>query len=107
MDETRWHIALFLGSAELVGGSHDGQVQHLEFKFDISRSHGSFQRVDKLVGILFPSEPLDDDAACPCLNMHVEGMLGSELVVLRVYAFALEEAGPGVRCKENGTWELV
>lgn len=107
MDDTRWHIALFLGSAEFVGGVDDGRLQHLDFRFDVCRLYQLFQRVDKLVWNVFPPEPIDEDAPCPCSNLHAEGMVGTEPVVLRVYAFAPEEAGPGLRCKENGSWELV
>jgi hypothetical protein len=107
LDETRWHVSLFLGSSEFVGGIDDGRVSHLDFRFDICRLYALFQRVDKLVWNVFPPEPADEDAPSPCSNLHAEGMVGTEPIILRVYAFAPEEAGPGLRCKENGSWELV
>lgn len=107
LDETRWHIGMFLGSAEFVGGIDDGRVQNLDFRFDVARLYQLFQRVDKFVWNVFPPDLGCDDEPSPCSHLHVEGMVGTEPVVLRVYAFAPEDAGPGLRCKENGTWELV
>lgn len=106
LDESRWQIGMFLGSAEFVGGSDDGRVQHLDFRFDLHRLYGLFQRVDKLQWNVFPPE-LETGEPQPCSHLRIEGMIGTEPVLLRIYAFAPEDAGPGIRCKQNGTWELV
>lgn len=104
--EGAWEIALYLGSAELIGGKDDGHVQVVDFQFDLARLVELIQPVEKFVWNAIPARPGIDGPPDRSL-IAIQGLHDGNRVHLHVYGTPPDEAGPGLRFFEDGRWETT
>ena len=104
--DDRWEVGMYLGTTELVGGKADGDVQHVDFQFDLMRLYRLFSQIDLLQWNAFPQSP-SADSEFECSFIALEGKFNQNPLRLRVFCTPPTEAGPGLRHHTDGTWETV
>lgn len=106
LGEDRWEVSMYLGKTELVGGKSDGEMQHLDFQFDLLKMTKYFDHIETLRWNAFPSgSDINDGPECSFVS--IEGKYEDNSLMLRIFCTPPEQAGPGLRQFTDGTWEPV
>lgn len=100
-----WEIGMYLGSTEFVGGKVDGEVQHVDFEFDLLRVSRLFKHIETFRWNALPSSDLQESADISFIV--IRAVYEGHPVHLRVFCTPPAEAGPGLRKHTDGTWEPV
>lgn len=118
-DEDRWHIGMYLGKTEIVGGRDDGDCRHPGFEFDLRRLLEMFGLVERLVWSARPPSPLPplprgeepgerDNADLPTGSfLTLDGLVDDNPVRLQIFSIAPATAGPGLREYADGRRDPV
>jgi hypothetical protein len=110
-DERGWTVCLYLGTTEIVGGARDGQIEHADFRIDLTRLSALFVRLDRfewysLAGGYGGSQA---ERIRSLVTVHgaVEGVSqdtnGNHDVRLELLAIPPDFVGPGLHCRPDGT----
>lgn len=102
----RWDVSMYLGKTESVGGKDDGEVQHVDFQFDILKVQQQFSRIDSLRWNAFPGGR-EEAESTECSFVSIDGLRGENALRLRIFCTPPVQAGPGLRHHSDGTWEPV
>ncbi len=105
--DDRWEISVFLGGREAVGGPLDGELQPVNFRFDVQGLARLFEQVYSIGWNAIPNGHDCLGAGTMESFLTAEGVAGGQRVSLRVHAVAPDEAGPGQRQHADGRLELV
>ena len=99
--DDRWHVGLFLGATEIVGGPRDGQSKHTNFQFDLGKLAGLFSRIEAMTWLALP-ESGEPESASPFSSVTVDGIYDGNAVRLQLFSIPPVEAGPGFRTYPDG-----
>lgn len=110
LDDDRWHVRLYLGRTEIVGGPNDGESRHTGFTFDVSRLLAILDGVESLRWSVSPesADPVPPEAprrGASCLT--IEGHFADNPVRLQIPSIPPAEAGPAFRRYPDGGWDPV
>jgi hypothetical protein len=105
-DEGGWHISLYLGAVEMVGGKADGHSRAPDFRCDLKRLLEQFVRIDELEWTVSPQSSLSGNS-CEQSLITIGGLVGASRVWLSVRSSAPEAVGPGLREFPDGRVESV
>lgn len=97
--EERWIVEMYLGAMEVVGGPDDGNLRHVDFRFELQSLQALFDEVEQMHFTALPGDPAGDTRA----SLLVEGRVGDDRVRLHVYAVPPAAAGPAFRILPDGT----
>jgi hypothetical protein len=103
--DDRWEIAVFLGENEAVGGSQDGELAPVNFRFDVHGLTRLFEKVHAVSWNAIPCTYQDEDSYESFLT--IDGVAAGERVGLQVHALPPGEVGPAMRQHQDGRLELV
>ncbi|MEZ6121715.1 MAG: hypothetical protein R3C49_00910 [Planctomycetaceae bacterium] len=97
-DERGWHVCLYLGTTEIIGGPRDGQIDHAGFVVDMRHVMGLFQSIQRFEWYSV-SNQLDDRFQEPIRSvLLVHGTTDdNQSVQLELLASPPTKAGPGIR----------
>lgn len=104
--EDRWDVGMYLGSTEIVGGKHDGRNRHTAFALDLLSLQNLFEQVHAFEWTALPSN-LDDETTVARCVLILDGLVGTNLLRLRVFSIPPEDAGPGFREYPDGRYDPV
>lgn len=106
LSEDCWHVDLFLGSTEMVGGADDGRSEHTNFRFDLKRLLQRFSSIERfdwhsvsLVG------NADDDGAGS--HVTIDGYVQQHRLRLDVRSVPPSAAGPGFKVYPDGRCDIA
>lgn len=102
-----WEIALFLGDNESVGGSEDGRLTPVNFRFDLDHLRACFTSIQKLNWNVFPNKTDMFSDGEDLSFILVEGSVESAIVRLQLQSAAPEAVGPGLRHHQDGEYEVL
>jgi hypothetical protein len=103
-----WEISLFLGQNELLGGSRDGLLLPVNFRFDVAGLLQQFSELNALKWNAFPDAFVFRDAGYPTESfLLAEGTVRGEVIRLQVQALPPDAIGPGLQFLPNGEHLLV
>ncbi len=105
--ETGWEIALFLGEHEVVGGPEDGQMKPVNFRFDITSIHQSFDQVDGIYWNAFPNSHVCYESMADLSFLTIQGQVSGNVVRVQLHAGPPDSIGPALRQYPDGRLELV
>ena len=100
-----WEISMYLGRNEVVGGSHDGEAQCVDFQFDIRGLMNLFEEITAFHWNTFPVPSAEKSADRSCLVL--EGRYSETGIRLKIFSVPPEESAPGLRMHPDGSWEPV
>lgn len=103
--ESGWEIVLFLGGVEQMGGPSDGNVDHVDFRFDVQQLMRPFTSINQFQWYALPkgSGSTEPDQS----SLVISGETAHGPVRIRVYAVPPEFADPGMRQFADGTVETT
>ena len=104
--EGGWHVSLYLGAVEMVGGKLDGQTRRPDFHCDLKHLLEQFVRIDDVEWTVWP-DGQDDANVGQQSAVTVQGLVGTSRVRLEVRSSAPETVGPGLRQFGDGRIESV
>jgi hypothetical protein len=102
-----WEVVLFLGENETVGGSQDGQLTPVNFRFDLQRLSACFSSLETLFWNAFPHSHVCFEEQGDLAFVTATGKVESHRVSLQIQAIPPEGATPGLRAMQDGRIELV
>ncbi len=119
LDERGWTVCMYLGATEVIGGPHDGHIDHASFRVDLRQLQSLFRSVDRLewysmadgttAGTETRTEHLTCAAGLPAagpsirslVSVHGTTICGNSLVV-ELLAVPPDFVGPGLHCRPSG-----
>lgn len=102
-----WEISLFLSEQEQVGGSADGQITAVNFRFNVLGLSQCFSRLESLTWNAFPNSHVCFDDKGDLAFLIARGDVEGTQVSLQILAAPPEHIGPGMRAYADGRIELV
>ena len=105
--EMGWEIALFLGEHEVVGGPQDGELKPVNFRFDITEIHRSFQSIEGIFWNAFPNSHVCYDGMADLSFLTIQGKVSDHTVRVQLHAGPPDVIGPALRQYADGRLELV
>lgn len=90
-----WHVVMYLGQREQVGGPHDGQAQPTDFVCDLQTLQANFESVQQLRWVSLPSSHAEESPVGG--GIEVIGMIEATRVRLCVSELPPEEVEAGVK----------
>ena len=102
--EDRWHVAMFLGCTELVGGCNDGLTRHANFEINLQHLQSEFSRIDRFLWTALPEAglPTTDAPGTAMSFLTIEGLVESQPLTLEIYSVPPNDLGPGFHRFPNG-----
>lgn len=108
-DERGWTVCMYLGTTEIVGGARDGQIDHADFRIDLTRISGLFTSVTRfewysLAGLspTGPQSGFRSLIAAHGLIRDPETQMNQE-IRLELLAVPPALVGPGLHCRPDGS----
>jgi len=106
LNEEGWHVSLYLGMVECVGGKEDGTAWRPDFRFDLHPLLARFTAVNGLAWIVFPNGDGTANSTQRC-TINIEGFVGENHIRLTVHSESPDHVGPGLRKLPDGRFEPV
>jgi hypothetical protein len=102
-DEREWTVCLYLGTTEIVGGSRDGQIDHVDFRIDLSRLSGLFETLTRFEWYSVSGGRGESPRERVRSLIVAHGLVaGGNPVRLELLAVPPETVGPGLHCRPDG-----
>lgn len=105
-EDNAWELGLFLGECEIVGGPQDGQLQAINFRFDVISLQAEFDRIEAIQWNVFPNDHVFESSTDLSFIMIV-GEIAGETIRLKLHAAPPEMVDPALKQHSDGRVEVV
>jgi len=105
MTDAGWHVLLYLGNTEIVGGPEDGKLDPPAFTVDLVELVNQLDHVDELSWNVFPGWTNDESSDHSLVSLS--GQVDSQAVSLQLRGSAPPDAGPAMRLFSDGRCEAT